>query len=104
MISEDHKKNFFSILKQIDKIFDKEKIIKKEEKCFEEKDILKKYDNELHNLEFKLQELRGFPKDSSYHISWVHQPCCTCPKMDNDERWGVESKIINDSCPIHGKK
>jgi len=95
---------FTDTLKQIDEIFNKEKIIKKEEKCFEEKDILKKYDNELHNLEFKLQELRGFPKDSSYHISWVHQPCCTCPKMDNDERWGIEGKIINNDCPIHGNK
>ena len=44
-------------------------------------------------LQFKLQELWGFPKNQDYHRFW-DIPACTCPKMDN----GVEHELHSPGC------
>ena len=58
---------------------------------------------EMEFLEFELQENWNFPKDKNYHTWWNKFKYCTCPKMDNDERFGYE-KIISSDCPFHGSK
>jgi hypothetical protein len=52
-------------------------------------------------LEFEQQELWNFPRDAKFH-RWFEFPGCICPKMDNAERVGSGSGIINCDCPIHG--
>jgi len=64
-------------------------------------ELAKSLANELKLLEFELQENWNFPKDEKYHTWWNRFKGCTCPKMDNDERFGMD-KIINSTCPFHG--
>jgi hypothetical protein len=52
-------------------------------------------------LEFEQQELWNFPRDANFHFFWDF-PGCTCPKLDNRERWGTGQALRSHSCPIHG--
>lgn len=52
-------------------------------------------------LESEQQELWNFSVDPT-HNRFFDFPGCTCPKIDNAERLGVEAKIYVQSCPIHG--
>ena len=52
-------------------------------------------------LEFEQQALWNFPRDANFHFFWAF-PGCTCPKIDNRERWGTGMAIRSDACPIHG--
>jgi hypothetical protein len=61
-----------------------------------------KYRTKIKELEFQLQENWNFEKDELKHTWWNRVPGCTCPTMDNNERFGIE-KIINCSCPIHNE-
>lgn len=56
----------------------------------------------IEPLEFKLQELWGFNKNSNYHRFWFEINTCTCPKMDNIEYLGTGTRIINEECVVHG--
>ena len=51
--------------------------------------------------QFKLQEAWGFLKDKKFHKFW-EVPGCTCPKMDNSDRYPTGSYYYNVDCPIHG--
>lgn len=53
-------------------------------------------------LDYKLQELWGFPKNPDYHTHWFNIEGCLCPKLDNQERVGSGSRWISKSCPFHG--
>lgn len=53
-------------------------------------------------LEFEQQTLWNFPRDANFHFFW-NFPGCTCPKIDNNERWGTSHKIHALDCPVHGK-
>lgn len=55
----------------------------------------------VENLEYTLQLLWGFPLDKSFHTYWFELRDCTCPKMDNRERFGKGYRIITDNCPYH---
>jgi hypothetical protein len=55
----------------------------------------------IKDIEFQLQENWNFPLDAKFHTWWNRFKYCTCPKMDNDERFG-QDKIINTSYPFHG--
>lgn len=57
----------------------------------------------LEVWEFRLQELWGFAQDSAYHKYWFLVPGCTCPKLDNSDRFGTGYNVINCSCPYHGE-
>lgn len=61
----------------------------------------KSYAEEMTKLEFELQKNWNFPLDVKYHTWWNKFSVCTCPKIDNDERFG-QDKIINSNCPFHG--
>ena len=62
---------------------------------------LRKYDIKLTKIEFEIQKRWNFKPDLNYHKFW-ERPKCTCPKMDNNERWGTGYSIINGRCPLHG--
>jgi len=57
----------------------------------------------LQEIEFLMQRAWGFTEDAAYHTWWYQAPHCTCPTLDNAERFGVEGKIIRHDCPLHGK-
>jgi len=63
---------------------------------------LKKIANEQKEIEFKLQELWGFPKDENKHRFW-EIPKCSCLKHENNKRWENNQPLIIDlNCSIHG--
>jgi len=70
--------------------------------CTDDPIALKELAKQIELLEFNLQETWGFKKDKSMHRYWKLASKCQCPQMDNDERLGIENKIINPSCPMHG--
>lgn len=54
-------------------------------------------------LQFYLQDLWGFDRDSMHHRSW-YLPKCICAKMDNDDIYphGMHGGYwITENCPIH---
>lgn len=55
----------------------------------------------VESLEYTLQLLWGFPVDKSFHSYWFKLKGCTCPKLDNRERFGTGRRIITDNCPYH---
>ena len=52
-------------------------------------------------IECKLQKLWGFPVDANYIKFW-RIPGCSCPRMDNDDRYPTGLYVYSGSCPIHG--
>lgn len=56
---------------------------------------------DIEQIEYKLQEVWGFDIDSKYHIFWEY-PKCTCPKLDNRDRYPNGYYIIDVHCPLHG--
>lgn len=56
---------------------------------------------DLEELEYHLQDLWGFPRDSAYHKSWEY-PGCTCPLMDNVDGYPY-IQHRNLGCPVHGE-
>ena len=52
-------------------------------------------------LEFHQQELWGFKRDENMHY-WWQVPKCRCPKLDNQERYGTQYRIVSGDCPVHG--
>lgn len=63
--------------------------------------LLKNYDSVLTELEYKLQELWKFSKNSNYHKFW-ERPKCKCPKIDNYDAYPTGYYVVNESCPLHG--
>lgn len=58
----------------------------------------------IEKWEFMAQKAWGFPQDRNYHMWWYNCPRCTCPKSDNGDRYGTPYRVIEGSCPVHGKK
>ena len=58
--------------------------------------------NTIRDIEFALQKQWNFPQNENFHSYQNKLPGCTCPKMDNQERWGTEYGIITKDCPYHG--
>jgi len=63
---------------------------------------LKKIALNITNVEYCLQELWKFEKDSSFHKFWL-LPKCSCPKMDNEDSYGTGYSIRNTDCLLHGE-
>ena len=55
----------------------------------------------MENLEFSLQRNWNFLEDKLKHTHWNRFAACSCPKIDNRERFGYP-KIISMDCPFHG--
>ena len=81
---------------------EKDRVFKKME-ATDDSELLRKLAEQVEKIEFKLQEAWKFKKDKNLH-RWFEVPKCLCPKMDNRDMLGTEYRVINESCPIHGKK
>jgi hypothetical protein len=57
----------------------------------------------VENIEYDLQECWGFNKDVSFHSYWYRIKGCTCPKIDNADRFGTEVRVYNAGCKFHGE-
>ena len=66
-------------------------------------DSIKKYYKKLTNIEFNMQTLYDEDEDILYHKFW-ETPKCTCPKINNIEIYPSKNSLIDNFCPIHGKK
>jgi hypothetical protein len=64
--------------------------------------ILKQYNKLYTDIEFRLQDAWGFPRDANYHRFW-RRPKCLCPQYDNDDSYGTGYSYITASCPLHGR-
>lgn len=62
--------------------------------------MLPHYAKMLTHYERKLQVLWGFPVDEKFHRFW-NTPRCTCPKLDNEDRYPHRYYIRNLECPLH---
>lgn len=58
----------------------------------------------IERFEFLLQKTWGFEQDSNYHTHWLRIKGCTCPKMDNRDTVYFGRRVINNSCPHHGRQ
>ncbi len=59
------------------------------------------YADKLKQAEFDLQKNWNFPEDELFHKYWNKFSRCTCPKLDNEERFGFDKIFLSD-CPFHG--
>ncbi len=62
---------------------------------------LKSLAQDVQLVEFELQRLWNFPQDAKFHRPW-QLPKCSCPSMDNEERWGAGVMVTNANCLLHG--
>jgi hypothetical protein len=63
---------------------------------------LKEYDQYLNEIETELQWLWKLDYNPNFFRFW-DRPKCTCPKMDNDDRYPIGYYVINSDCPLHGE-
>ena len=97
IVPEEKHKELKELYLSMFKIFEKlEKIISPQQTL-----LLSK---ELENIEYSMQEIFGFPQNRNYHRYWLEIPTCTCPKLDNQEYYGTEYRLIVEDCPIHGNR
>jgi hypothetical protein len=64
--------------------------------------VLYRLNQKIEKLEFKMQELWGFPQNADWHRYWFMCPKCTCPQMDNYDMIGSGQRYYGVNCPIHG--
>ena len=64
--------------------------------------ILYRLNKNIETIEYKLQELWGFDKNSDFHRYWFMCPKCTCPQLDNHDMIGTGQRYYGNECPIHG--
>jgi hypothetical protein len=62
---------------------------------------LRQLAKDFEQLEYHQQTLWGFSQDPNFH-RWFDFPKCTCPKMDNQDRYGTPYRVISADCPVHG--
>lgn len=55
---------------------------------------------DLNIIELYIQELFNF-KPSKAHIRFWETPKCTCPKLDNIDRWPTGLYVTAQDCPLH---
>ena len=66
------------------------------------KALITSYKKIWTELNEELQDIWGISRDYEMHKFWQISGC-TCPKTDNEERYGWgKGHIINSNCPIHG--
>lgn len=93
-IDEEGKALIIELHKTKDSIF-------KEIEATDKPDVLEFLAGQVTHVEFALQRAWGFPQSASYHRFW-NTPKCSCPQMDNEERYGTKQFIITTSCRLHG--
>ncbi len=63
--------------------------------------LLRKYNEEYSYIQFDLQDAWLFPRDAKFHRFW-EVPHCSCPKLDNEDRYPTGLYVINKACILHG--
>jgi len=63
--------------------------------------VLRYYAAEMIQVEFALQDKWGFQVNSNYHKFW-HLPHCSCPTLDNEDRYPSGWYVKNQDCLVHG--
>lgn len=58
----------------------------------------------MESVEYNMQRVWKFEQDSKFHSWWYQLPHCSCPSMDNGDRVGTDSRVINMNCPLHGNR
>jgi len=102
-MNETEVKRWEALINEVKEIFDEQSKWKKSGTCNKHLPDLKMMDKRLHEIEYELQKLKKYNNDIDYHIFWYQQPCCNCPKLDNDEKIGVSHKVVSLECIIHHK-
>jgi len=64
--------------------------------------LLKMYDSLLDQINTELQREWKFTEDINYIQFWI-RPKCTCPKLDNYDRYPYGYYVVNMTCPLHGE-
>ena len=54
----------------------------------------------LEDVEYRLQESWGFPRNSAYFKHWL-SPKCSCPRIDNEDMHPSNYKYYNSECELH---
>lgn len=58
----------------------------------------------IEDLEYSLQGIWKFPRDSRFHLHWLEIKDCSCPKLDNkDQMYYGRGKLTTSDCPWHWK-
>ena len=58
----------------------------------------------LEEIEYSMQEIFEFPQNRNFHRYWLKIPTCICPKLDNQDYYGTEYRLIVEDCPVHGNR
>lgn len=61
------------------------------------------YDKRLDEIEYQLQDLWGFGRNSSFIKFW-ERPLCRCPTLDNKDSYGFGYYTYSSTCPVHNYK
>lgn len=70
--------------------------------AFDNPEVFDNIERVVQNLEFRLQELWGFPQDPKFHRYQQHIKGCTCPVIDNMDLFGHDaSRYRTSNCPWH---
>lgn len=59
--------------------------------------------NKWTEVQYNLQTAWGFEMNSNFHRFW-EIPACTCPSMDNMDRYPTKDYLISDNCKLHGRE
>ncbi len=59
------------------------------------------WNEEYTQIEFELQKAWKFEQDKNFHRFW-NRPKCSCPKMDNEDRYPTGNYIVSRECKLHG--
>ena len=62
---------------------------------------LSEIDKSIEVLELEMQKQWKFEPSKNKCSYWYQIPGCTCPKLDNAERWGTPNRIYTVNCPVH---
>ena len=94
-VSEAQIARLLELYEELSQLFDRARDADSDEQC-------KVIAAELKDLEFQLQDNWNFPRSEDHHSYQFRLPGCTCPKIDNAERFGTPYKIITTTCKFHG--
>lgn len=94
-VSEVQIARLLELYEELNQLFDRARIADSDEQC-------KVIAAELKDLEFQLQDNWNFPRSEDHHSYQFKLPGCTCPKLDNADRFGTPYKIITTTCKFHG--
>ena len=69
----------------------------------EDRMILRTYAVLLESLEYNMQRVWKFEQNRNFHSWWYQMPHCSCPHLDNVDRFGTDQRVYLTSCPVHGE-